>query len=71
MSLGTGSGDWRAGPTAKGSSSAGGITGFSNWQCNAAQAGQVWTFTMTRSSGHSINDDLVLTGETQLSTGGR
>ena len=52
----------RGGPTtAKGTSSAGGTTGFSPWQCNTSQAGQVWTFTLTGGSGHSVTYDLVLT----------
>ena len=46
--------------TASGTSSAGGTTGFSIWACNPSQAGQVWTFTLTGSSGNSITYDLVL-----------
>ena len=48
-------------PTEKGASSAGGTTGQSPWQCNPAQAGQVITFVLTGSSGHSVAYDLVMT----------
>lgn len=48
-------------PTEKGSSSAGGTTGQSPWQCNPAQAGQVITFVLMGSSGHSVTFDLVMT----------
>jgi hypothetical protein len=46
-------------PTNTGTSTAGGTTGFSIWACNPAQAGTVWTFTMTGGSGHAITYDLV------------
>lgn len=48
-------------PIQKGTSNAGsGTGGFSVWNCTAALAGTVWTFTMTGGSGHSITYDLVL-----------
>jgi hypothetical protein len=46
-------------PDRTGSSSAGGTTGTSIWSCTPAQAGTVWTFTLTGGSGHSITYDLV------------
>jgi hypothetical protein len=47
-------------PTQSGSSTAGGTTGFSIWQCPPSWRGQVWTFTLTTGTGNSVTYDLVL-----------